>query len=54
MLEYPPCRCCGKNHGMGLEDMETGEIKPLDICRDCLFPPILFNPQIQLEDLNED
>lgn len=36
-LIYPPCRKCGASHGMGLENMETGEIKPIDLCENCLF-----------------
>lgn len=36
-IEYPPCRKCGAIHGMGIEDMETGEITPIDICETCLF-----------------
>jgi hypothetical protein len=34
---YPPCKYCGKSHGMGIEDMATGKIEPIDICKDCLF-----------------
>jgi len=26
---YPPCKYCGKSHGMGVEDMETGKIEPI-------------------------
>lgn len=37
MIEYPPCKKCGKSHKMALENMKTGEIEPLDVCRDCLF-----------------
>ncbi len=37
MIEYPPCKKCGANHGMGIEDMQTGVITPIDTCRDCLF-----------------
>ncbi len=36
-VEYPPCKECGKSHGMGIENMETGEIKPIDLCHDCLW-----------------
>lgn len=43
---YPPCRKCGKSHGMGIETMATGEIEPIDLCRDCLFPPCLFDMNI--------
>jgi hypothetical protein len=31
------CKKCGKEHGMGIEDMKTGEITPIDLCEDCLF-----------------
>ena len=37
---YPPCKYCGATHGMGIENMETGVIEPMDVCRDCLFPPV--------------
>lgn len=36
-MEYPPCKECGASHGMGIENMETGEITPIDICYDCLW-----------------
>jgi hypothetical protein len=36
-IYYPPCRKCGATHGMGIENMETGEITPIDICEKCLF-----------------
>lgn len=39
MIDYPPCKICGVSHEMGMEDITTGEISPLDICRDCLFAP---------------
>ena len=38
-LIYPPCKKCGNSHGMGIENMETGEIEPIDICKKCLFEP---------------
>ena len=34
---YPPCKKCGKSHGMGIEDMTTGKIEPIDLCYDCLW-----------------
>lgn len=34
---YPPCKKCGASHGMGIENMETGHIEPLDIWYDCLW-----------------
>ena len=37
MIEYPLCKYCGASHGMGIETIETGEITPIDICKDCLF-----------------
>ena len=43
---YPPCRKCGKTHGMGIENIQTGEITPLELCYDCLwegFPYHLAN-----------
>jgi len=42
------CVKCGSESGMGMgiETMETGEIEPLDICRDCLFgkPKFIIDP----------
>jgi hypothetical protein len=40
---YPPCIKCGKSHAMGLEEMETGKITPLDICYSCLWVNIPLN-----------
>ncbi len=37
MTIYPPCKHCGANHGMGIEDMVTGFITPMDICNTCLW-----------------
>ena len=31
------CTKCGKLHGMGIENRETGEITPMDVCYDCLW-----------------
>lgn len=49
MTEYPPCKYCGASHGMGIETMETGEIEPVDVCKDCLFGDWITS--IALEDL---
>ena len=32
-----PCDRCGRPHAMCIENMETGEIIPIDTCNDCLF-----------------
>lgn len=37
---YPPCKYCGANHGMGVENTKTGEITPIDICKKCLWKPV--------------
>ena len=34
---YPPCRKCGKAHMMGVKEMATGKIAPMDICYDCIW-----------------
>ena len=44
MIEYPPCKYCGARHGMGIENIETGEIEPLDICKECLWKDSHINP----------
>lgn len=44
MVIYPPCRKCGKSHGMGIEDMATGEIEPIDVCYECLWEGFKINP----------
>ncbi len=31
------CTSCGKEHGMVIEDMITGETTPIDWCEECLF-----------------
>lgn len=52
---YHPCKYCGKSHGMGIENMLTGEIKPIDICGECLWKPLEFNEpkeQITLNDIH--
>lgn len=53
---YPPCKKCGASHGMGIEDMQTGVITPIDICRECLWEPLQMyvnNEQVMLTD-NQD
>lgn len=43
---YPLCRKCGASHGIGIEEMATGKIDPIDLCYDCLwegFPHHLKN-----------
>lgn len=39
---YPPCKKCGASHQMGVEEMATGKITPMDICHDCLWNPLEF------------
>jgi hypothetical protein len=34
---YPPCKRCGESHGMGIETMETGEVEPINLCKNCSF-----------------
>lgn len=49
------CTKCGKSHGMVVENSETGKIKPMDLCYDCLWFGT-FNPikkQISFDDLPE-
>jgi len=50
---YPPCKKCEASHRMGIENMETGEIEPIDLCKNCLwfgtFHPI--NYQITFEEM---
>lgn len=36
-LVYPSCKECGKEHGLGIINMKTGRIEPLDICNECLW-----------------
>jgi len=50
---YPPCKKCGASHGMGWEEMETGKITPIDICRNWLFPPTIFSPHLNEEDFDK-
>lgn len=48
------CVKCGKKHGMVVENMETGTQEPLDLCYDCLFAPMKYNPippHIKVDDI---
>lgn len=56
MTVYPPCRKCGAAHGMGIENMETGHIEPMDICYDCLWMGQykLLATQITLDNLPDN
>jgi hypothetical protein len=48
-IVYPPCKKCGASHGMGIEDMATGKIEPIDLCYSCLwegFPKFLKNIEV--------
>lgn len=53
---YPPCKYCGASHGMGVEEMATGKITPMDICYKCLWDPSRFhlNPPKEQVILNEE
>lgn len=31
------CTCCGKEHGVVIEDKLTGECEPIDLCYQCIF-----------------
>jgi hypothetical protein len=42
-MEYPLCRKCGKSLGMGIENMKTGVIEPIDLCYECLWAGTTFN-----------
>lgn len=58
-VTYPPCRKCGKSHGMGVEEMSTGIITPIDLCYECLwegFPKHLKNldQRVKLSESEED
>jgi hypothetical protein len=35
--EKMPCKKCGKSHGMGILDTQTGIHTPIDICKDCMI-----------------
>ena len=55
--EYLPCKKCGESHGIGIENMVTGEIDPIDYCLECLFQPyatkIIPNDVEDLETANQ-
>ena len=40
---YPPCKYCGDSHGMGIKEMSTGKITPLDMCDKCFLEPCIDN-----------
>lgn len=50
-LVYPPCKYCGASHGMGVEEMATGKIEPMDICYTCLWKPLKINRQVSQVEL---
>lgn len=56
MGERIPCKKCGKNHGMGVEDMTTGHFTPIDICYDCFifgrYVPITEQIHLGIDDAN--
>lgn len=41
---------------MGVENMQTGEITPMDVCYDCLWSGLKINPiedQIELDNMEQ-
>ena len=52
-LVHPICKKCGKAYGMGIEERSTGIITPIDICNDCLFPPLIWRPTDSQDPLND-
>ncbi len=52
---YPPCKKCGASHHMGVENMETGHIEPMDICKECLWfgTYVPINCQITIDDMEK-
>ncbi len=55
--EYHPCKTCGAIHGMGIEDMETGEMTPIHICETCLFSTngeVPIQEKIEILAVNEE
>jgi len=52
---YPPCKKCGAAHKMGVEEMATGKITPMDICYNCLWfaemKPITEKIHLTIEDV---
>lgn len=54
---YPPCKHCGCSHKMGIEEIETGKIDPIDICHDCLWKDFKFEfkrDQVELKSMQEN
>jgi hypothetical protein len=52
-LIYPPCKYCGASHGMGVEEMSTSEITPMDVCYTCLWKDLKFKPILKPIELHE-
>ncbi len=48
-VEYPPCRKCGASHGMGIEEMSTGKIEPIDLCSPCLWSNLVYKPPVAID-----
>lgn len=50
------CIKCNKIHGMVIENMVTGDLTPIDMCRDCLFENCHVKPTIDevIVQLHED
>lgn len=34
---------------MGIEDLETGKITPIDLCRECLWEGYQYRPKVDVE-----
>ena len=53
--EFIPCKKCGKDHGMGVKNMITGDFTPTDTCNDCFiygtFVPITEQIHLNVEDV---
>lgn len=49
------CEKCGVEHGMVVENMETGEEKPFAYCQKCFSTifQVKFDPIMDLEDLDK-
>lgn len=51
------CKKCGAKHGMGIEDMATGTIEPIDLCGNCLMigtcKPITHQVHLNADDMPE-
>jgi hypothetical protein len=48
------CKKCGAKHGMGIEDTSTGEITPIDVCRECLFSGTRYLPVSEAIELHAE